>query len=130
MSTRKLLVVDDDSSVREMLTELFTEAGYTVVAAADGASALKALDENNLQVMLLDLKLPDTDGLALCRKIREFNPVACIFAMTAYTSLFELADAREAGFDDYFIKPVDMKLLRDTISNAFLLVERWKRKGS
>ncbi|MBL8027785.1 MAG: response regulator [Fibrobacteres bacterium] len=129
MSTRRLLVVDDDASVRDMLSELFTDAGYVVVTAEDGASALKALQENNLQVMLLDLKLPDTDGLALCRKIREFNPVACIFAMTAYTSLFELADAREAGFDDYFIKPVDIKLLRKTIGDAFDRVERWKRKG-
>jgi DNA-binding response OmpR family regulator len=129
MSSRRLLVVEDDVSVREMLTELFTASDYVVVAAGTGEEALNALAADNLQVMLLDLKLPDTDGLALCSKIREFNPVACIFAMTAYTSLFELADAREAGFDDYFIKPVDIKLLLKTIEDGFERVERWRRKA-
>ena len=79
--------------------------------------------------MLLDLKLTDMDGFSLCRKIRKFNPIATIFAMTAYTSIFELADARDAGFYDYFIKPIDTKLLVRVIDVAFEMVERWKRKN-
>ncbi len=129
MSVRRFLIVEDDNAVREMMCELFTAEGYIVLTAMDGNEALRILSTENVQVMLLDLKLPDMDGLTLCRKIRDFNPVACIYAMTAYTSLFELADAREAGFDDFFVKPVDINLLRKVIADSFEKIERWKRKA-
>lgn len=129
MAIRRLLLVEDDAEVRDMLTELFTASDMDVVSAGNAIDALKELSTNNIQVMLLDLKLPDMDGFSLCRKIRKFNPIAPVFAMTAYTSIFELADARDAGFDDYFIKPIDTKLLVQAIIDAFEMVERWKRKN-
>lgn len=78
--------------------------------------------------MFLDLKLPGVDGLELCRQIRKNYPIACICAFTGYSSLFEFSDCREAGFDDYFIKPVKLDLLFSTASDAFKKIDRWKKR--
>lgn len=87
------------------------------------------LEKQDLQIMFLDLKLTGIDGLTLCRKIRRLNPVACIFAMTAYTSLFDLAESRDAGFDDFFVKPVDMDVFIEAANNAYHKIRRWKNKN-
>lgn len=128
MTPQKILVVDDEKEIREVLKEVFTYHGYEPVCAADAEEALKLLTPD-IQVMFLDLKLPGTrDGVALCREIRKQNPSACIFAMTGYATLFELADCRAAGFDDYFTKPVKMELLLMATRQGFDKVRRWQNK--
>ena len=67
------------------------------------------MESHNINVMFLDLKLPGTNGVELGREIRRQNPIASLFAVTGYVSLFELANCREAGFDDYFIKPAKLE---------------------
>lgn len=126
---KKILVVDDEDVIREMLEDAFSEAGYSVVCAENGEDALGILEQNKIQVMFLDLKMPGMNGLDLCRRIREDHPVACIYAMTGYTSLFDLAECREAGFDDYFVKPIDLSLLFQAAKDAFEKLERWKKRG-
>ncbi len=128
MVSRKLLVVDDDPAVREMLEEAFSRSGFSPVMAGDAKEALTVLKKMDLQVMFLDLKLPGMNGVDLCRRIREFNPISCIYAMTAYTSLFELAHCREAGFDDYFIKPINLSIFLKVAEYSFEKIERWKKK--
>lgn len=125
---RKLLVVDDDEAVRDMLEITFKEAGFSPILAGSAEEAVEILRKENIQILFLDLKLPGISGLELCRKFREYNPVACIYAMTAYTSLFELADCREAGFDDYFIKPVEIDLLVKAAEEASRKIDRWIAK--
>ncbi|MBU0484470.1 MAG: response regulator [Proteobacteria bacterium] len=124
---RKILVVDDEVVIREMLNKAFTKMGYKVVLAASAEEALEILQPDT-QVMFLDLKLPGMDGIELCRRIRQIHPVACIFAITGYASLFELSDCREAGFDDYFTKPVKLEMLFIAAQTAFEKIERWKKK--
>ena len=125
---RKILVVEDDREVRVFLTEAFREEGYDVVSANDAEEALSVLTPD-IMVMFLDLKLPgDMDGLELCGKIREKFPTACIYAMTGHSTLFELADCRAAGFDDYFTKPIRLETLHMAVEQAFDRVERWQKK--
>ncbi len=127
-NSRQILVVDDDEAIRELVKDLFTEAGYAVALAADAEAALELLDTGQINVMFLDLNLPGMSGVDLCRKIRETNPVACIYSMTGHASLFELTDCREAGFDDIFLKPVNMDMFLSTARGAFERLERWQRR--
>lgn len=125
---KKILVVDDEKSIRKLLETAFTKAGYTVVLADSAENALEILAQDPIQVMFLDLKLPGMNGIELCRRIRKDNPIACIYSMTGFSSLFELADCRDAGFDDYFLKPIDMSIFMKTAEDAFEKIYRWKKK--
>jgi CheY-like chemotaxis protein len=125
---RKILVVEDEPEVREFLHDAFIEEGYDVVAVGDAKEALAALDPE-IMVMFLDIKLPgEMDGLELCRKIRADYPTACIYAMTGHSTLYELADCRAAGFDDYFTKPLRLETLYMATAQAFDRIDRWKKK--
>lgn len=128
MTLQKILIVDDEKEIREVLNEVFSYHGYEPVCASDAEEALKQLTPD-IQVMFLDLKLPGKmNGIALGREIRKQNPSACIFAMTGYATLYELADCRAAGFDDYFTKPVKMELLLMATRQGFDKVKRWQKK--
>lgn len=122
---RRILVVDDEQPIRDLLSQAFASMDYEVDTAADGQEALDMVAQHGVQLVFMDLKLPGLDGLELCRRIRRFNPLAIIFAMTGYPSLFELSDCREAGFDDYFRKPVKLQVLSRAAEQAFERLERW-----
>jgi len=124
----KILVVDDEASVRELFSGVFVEEDYEVVAAEDGNQALDILKTDDIDVIFLDLKLFGMNGIDLCRQIRETKPVSMIFAITGWAPLFEIEECREAGFDDYFEKPLDMDILLDVVEDAFKKLERWKRR--
>jgi len=125
---RKLLVVDDDDSIRSLFKSLFAETAYDVHAVQDGPEALQILKDTPINVIFLDLKLFGMDGITLCRQIRQTNPVAIIHAMTGWTVLFDLEECRAAGFDDYFVKPLDIDLITLTVQEAFTKLDRWGQK--
>jgi len=124
----KILIVDDEASVRELFSGVFTDEDYEVIAAEDGSQALDILKKDNIDVIFLDLKLFGMNGIDLCRQIRETKPVSMIFAITGWAPLFEIEECREAGFDDYFEKPLDMDMLLDIVTDAFKKLQRWKRR--
>jgi DNA-binding response OmpR family regulator len=123
---RKILLVDDESGILKMLEKVFAKEGYVVLCAESAEEALEILGKEDVQVMFLDLKLPGMDGVDLCKQIREERAVAVIYAMTAYTSIYELVHCREAGFDDYFTKPIELNLFFKAADDAFEKIERWK----
>ena len=128
---KKILVVDGELSIRKFLEKAFKKGGYVPLLAESGEEALEILEkENNVNVMFLDLKLPGMNGIELCRKIKKENPIACIYSMTGYSSVFELTECRDAGFEDYFHKPIDLETFLKTAENAFAKLERWKKKQS
>ncbi|HLZ18342.1 MAG TPA: response regulator [Smithellaceae bacterium] len=124
----KILIVDDEASVRELFSGVFTDDGYEVISAEDGNSALNILKQDNIDVIFLDLKLFGMNGIDLCRQIRETKPVSMIFAITGWAPLFEIEECREAGFDDYFEKPLDMEMLLGVVADAFKKLDRWRRR--
>jgi len=123
---RRILVVDDEQPIRDLLGQAFSSMGYQVDVAGDGDEALDQVAINGVQLVFMDLKLPGLNGLELGRRIKKFNPLAIIYAMTGYPSLFELADCREAGFDDYFRKPVKLQVLFKAADDAFERLDRWR----
>jgi DNA-binding response OmpR family regulator len=126
--SRQILIVDDNKQIRNMLTDAFTQQGYRVAGASNAEEAMAVLSPE-IKVMFLDLKLPGkASGLDLCRQIRKDNPSASIFAMTGHSSLFELADCRKAGFDDYFTKPTRLEMLFMAAEQAFTRIEAENKK--
>ena len=128
MSQKKIFVIDDEEAIRDILEQLFSKAGYLVRSTGSAEAALELLKDEKIHVIFLDLNLPEMNGIELCRKIKKDMPMSIIHALTGYTSLFELADCREAGFDDYFTKPANMAGLLKAAEDAFEKLDRWKKK--
>ena len=125
---KKILIVDDEEEILNAFEQAFRKAGYTVHCAGSAEQAQDVLKREDSQVMFLDLKLPKMDGVELCKQIRKDRPLSMIYAVTGYPSLFELAHCREAGFDDYFTKPVNLETLLEAAENAFGKLDRWKEQ--
>ena len=128
MDEKKILMVDDEQSIREMYSQAFSSAGYMVKAAESAEEAMQILENERYWVMFLDLNLPEMNGVDLCRQIRSDYPMSICYAVTGYASLFELHDCRQAGFEDYFTKPASLLDLLDAAARAFTKIERWKKR--
>lgn len=108
----RLLVVDDEALIRWSLGEQFSSAGYEVAEAADGASALELLRADTpIDLVVLDLKLPDTDGLQLLKQIRLHSPDCPVIMMSAFATPQDISDARESGVLEIIPKPFDVEYL-------------------
>ena len=125
---RKMLVVDDEKSIRDLFEAAFSDAGYEVHLAENGTEALDILNRQEIELIFLDLKLFGMNGIELCRQIRKTRPIAIINAITGWSGLFEIDECREAGFDDYFRKPVSLELLFKVVKDAFEKIDRWKKR--
>jgi two-component system phosphate regulon response regulator OmpR len=106
----KLLIVEDDREVRETVAEYFSSHGYEVAQAADGAAMRKALAQAMPQLVLLDVRLPGEDGLALARWLRERHDVAIVM-VTGAGEVIDRVVGLEMGADDYIAKPFDLREL-------------------
>ena len=124
---RKLLIVDDESSIRDLFQSAFGDADCAVYMAENGEQALSIVKQHDIDLIFLDLKLFGMNGIDLCRQIKKSNPVSVIYAITGWTGLFEIEECREAGFDDYFSKPVHLDHLFKAVGDAFEKLERWKK---
>lgn len=125
MTINKILIVDDEESIRNLFVDAFNNSGYTIVTADSSEVALNILAKENIKVIFLDLNLPGMSGINLCKKVRQFHPLAIIHAITGYNSLFELVDCRRSGFDDYFTKPLNLTQIFRAAKEAFDKIERW-----
>ncbi|WP_281257794.1 response regulator transcription factor [Asanoa hainanensis] len=105
-----MLLVEDDVAVQRVLTLALREEGFDIVVASTGTEALEHLGRNQVDVVLLDLMLPDVDGLEVCRKVRQSSDVPLII-VTARTDSHDVVAGLEAGADDYVVKPFVAKVL-------------------
>jgi DNA-binding NtrC family response regulator len=123
-----MLIVDDEVTVREIFKDFFGASGYQVLTAEGADNAIEILNDREIDVIFLDLRLFGTNGLELGRRIRKEKPLAILFAITGWAGLFEVEECREAGFDDFFIKPVEFDMLQKVVEDAFERVERWRKR--
>lgn len=126
MTDKKILIVDDEASIRRLFDSMLTQKGYHVFTASSGEEALGILEEQSIRVMFLDLNLPGMNGIELCKKVMKKEPLSIAFAVTGYAAHFQLADCKEAGFEDYFTKPVPLKHLFKAVQTAFEKLTRWQ----
>ncbi|WP_455925452.1 response regulator [Pseudomonas putida] len=107
---KTLLVVDDDDEIRELLCDYLSEAGYHVLAAADGQQMWTLLAAHPVSLVVLDVTLPGEDGLSLCRQLQS-TPQLGVIMLSAKGSAFDRIIGLEVGADDYLAKPFEPREL-------------------
>jgi two-component system, OmpR family, response regulator MprA len=108
----RLLVVDDDRGLRDVLRRTLSLSGYEVVVSETGAGALAAVLESGPDAVVLDIGLPDIDGLEVCRLLRREGNRVPVLMLTARDAVSDRIDGLDAGADDYLVKPFDVDELR------------------
>jgi DNA-binding response OmpR family regulator len=110
------LIVEDEPTLREFLTESLRREGHNTLEAADGPAALALAADRSIDVVLLDVRLAgDMDGYAVCRRLRDHDPVVPIIMLTALGSEPDVVAGLESGADDYVTKPLRFAELRSRI---------------
>ncbi|MGZ4186792.1 MAG: response regulator transcription factor [Solirubrobacteraceae bacterium] len=108
----RLLVVDDDRALRDVLRRALTLAGYDVRLAESGAGALAEVAAAAPDAVVLDVGLPDIDGLEVCRLLRREGNRVPVLMLTARAAVSDRIDGLDAGADDYLVKPFDVDELK------------------
>ena len=106
MANEKILVVDDDANICELLRLYLTKEGYQVTVANDGEEGLEKFNAVKPDMVLLDVMMPRMDGLEVCRRIRKAGNTP-VMMLTAKGETFDKVLGLELGADDYMVKPVD-----------------------
>ena len=106
----KIVVIDDEESVRDVVKAYLEKDGFTVYVAANGREGLALAERRNPDLIILDLMLPDVSGEEICQEVRSRSDVPIVM-LTAKASEEERVGGLVAGADDYLVKPFDLKEL-------------------
>ncbi|MGQ9627543.1 MAG: response regulator transcription factor [Anaerolineae bacterium] len=124
LNQARILVVDDDRSVRNTLKEVLSREGYEVIGVESGEEALETMREVAVDLALLDLKLTGMDGLRTMEEIKKFWPSTMIIMLTGYATLESALGALRQGAHDYLLKPCEPEELKRSVRKA--LEKRWR----
>jgi len=113
-----ILVVEDDAELRDLVERRLRDTGYEVRTAATGTEALTRVAEKTPDVMLLDIMLPELDGLEVCRRLRATHPLLYIIMLTARSEEMDRVVGLEVGADDYVTKPFGLSELVARVRSA------------
>jgi DNA-binding NtrC family response regulator len=125
----RILIVDDEFSMRDSLTQWFLEDGHLVEAAESGEEALRRLDGDEFDVALLDIKMPGMDGMELLERIRRTHPETRIIMITAFAAVDTAVRALKRGARDYVTKPVDPDELSQVVARAIEEAQSARARG-
>jgi two-component system response regulator AtoC len=117
-SDRTVLVVDDESSLRKVLSAMLRREGYSVLTASDGAEALELVRKVGVDVILTDLKMPRLDGMGLLERLQKEQPRIPVVMLTAHGTVDTAVTAMKLGAFDYLTKPFDQEELRVIVKKA------------
>ena len=102
----RILIVDDEASIREGLVDVLKDEGYDVTGASNGAEAIGAIAQCSYDVVVTDLRMPEIDGLEVLRRVGELSPQTLVLLITAYASVETAVEALRNGAHDYILKPL------------------------
>jgi len=123
----RILIVDDDESIGKVLATILEDEGYTVDIAENGEKAIKKSEEEFYNLALIDIRLPDMEGIELLTKVRDTTPKMRKIIITGYPSIQNAIEAVNRGADAYIVKPFDMDKVLATIKEQLKLQEEEKR---
>jgi len=114
----RVLVVDDDPDVCLYLRDLLEHDGYSVTTCTEPRSALPDIKESRHQIVLLDVRMPEVDGLRMLRQIRAIDSDLCVIAITGYPTIESAVESLKLDAYDYLRKPFDVEQLRAVLARA------------
>ena len=117
----RLLIIDDDRAFREVLAAVLVDEGFEVFAAQNGTDGLRLVAEESPDLVMLDLRMPDIEGLEVLQRIKGSSPDVAVVMMTAFGSIKTAVDAIRQGAFDFLTKPFDLEELKNPIRNALAL---------
>jgi len=119
----KILVVDDEANIRNSLSEVLTDEGYECLTASEGKEALRIINEEDIQLVITDLIMPEMDGMELLREVRsQFSEIKVIL-LTAFGKVEDAVNAMRYGAVDFLLKPVDFEMLIIKVKESFKELE-------
>ncbi len=126
MEKGKILVVDDEEDLAVSLKAFLESKGYSVTYSTSGTNAIELFKNNDFDIVILDIRMPDMSGIEVLRKIREIErerkTTTCVIMITAYASETAPIKALKLGADDYLMKPFDLnELLRSVEKNMKII---------
>ena len=121
--TNHILVVDDESDVRELLRKFLTRRGYEVDTASDGLAAIEAIRDNPPDIVLLDIRLPKVDGLSVLRRLRDDADDVAIITMSGIADEDTARQSLELGAADFITKPFNLPYLETSLLAKLILLE-------
>jgi len=121
----KILVVDDEETVRLLFQRVLQAAGYDVITAANGKEALSVIADGGIDIVLLDIKMPVLSGIDVLGKINTEWPDLCVIMVTAVADVQVAVEAMKLGASDYITKPFDQDEALRKIRQA---IERWQEQ--
>ncbi|MDE0572222.1 response regulator transcription factor [Demequina sp. B12] len=127
MTERRILVVDDEDNLRTMLVAALKYEGYDVVQAVDGAEGLRAVKEHRPDLIVLDVMMPNVDGFAMCRRLRDSGDRTPVIFLTARDSSEDKVEGLRIGGDDYLDKPFN---LDELVARVEAVSRRFEREPS
>ena len=117
--SRKLLIIDDDASVRQSVVAYLEDSGFDLLEASDGVTGLAVFESEQPDLVVTDLRMPGTDGLALLKALRKQAPELPVIVISGAGVLGDVVSALRLGASDYLIKPVvDMEMLVHSVNKA------------
>ena len=111
MEKEKILIVDDDDGVREMLADFFEVLGFRSIVASNGREALDILDKHQVSLVISDIKMPVMDGIEMLRRIKKRHTDLDVILITGYEPDYSRNSVKEAGASDYIAKPFNIDLI-------------------
>ncbi|MBW1797366.1 MAG: response regulator [Deltaproteobacteria bacterium] len=118
MKSLRVLVIDDESVICDACDLVLTEKGHMVDYCKTGKTGLIAIERGTYDVILLDMKLPDIDGMKVLKRVREKMPAPCVIVMTGYSTMSNAVQAMKLGAADYLAKPFTDDELIESVEKA------------
>jgi len=115
MKKTTILIIDDESSIRRLISKVLLKEGYDILTADGGEKAVEIALANKIDLALVDLKMPGIDGIETIRRIKKTNSGAAFIIITAFAEMSSLKDALELGVFDYITKPFDLEYLKHLV---------------
>lgn len=125
----KILLIDDEREMEVFLREALEGEDYDLIQFMTGKETLEYLQKNKAHLILLDVQLPDMNGLEILEKIRENDPVTKIVMITAFATVEMAVQAMKMGADDFLCKPVTLDTVRDVVLKQLKEVVPESKRG-
>src|SRR6266540_3342628 len=119
MGQKSILVADDDASIRSLLKQLLTDEGYSFSEAATGTEVVSQVGESSPDLVIMDVRMPEVDGIEALPKVKSASPRTSVLIMTAFGSSNAAIKAMELGAFDYITKPFELDKISHTVKRAF-----------